>query len=187
MTQARRSPLAALLAAFAVTACGCSSETTTTTSDAGTSTVASDAKLTVVSPLDGACFPVPDGADATIPLTLAFTKANGSPAGVYLRGAGFCTSIPNFLCGHVVIKVDGVENNQGATPTVNVQLRKFATPYQTFAITVELVGDDGKTLLVASPDDAGVTDLDAGITLQTSLTVDARKSCGSSTSSSSGG
>lgn len=186
-SSARRCPLAALFAALAVTAFGCSSETTTTTPDAGITTVSSDAKLVVVSPLDGACFPVPQGSDATIPLTLAFTKANGSPASVYLRAAGFCSSIPNAICGHIVVKVDGVVNNQGATQTVNVLLRKFANPYQTFGITVELVGDQGETLLVARPDDAGKTDLDAGITLQASLTVDARKSCGGSTSSSGAG
>ena len=185
---ARRSPLAALFAALALTAGGCTSETTTTTTaDAGTTAVASDARLSVVSPLDGECFPVPEGPDAQIPLTVAFTKADGSPASVYLRAAGFCSAIPSAICGHLVVKVDGVVNNEGATHTVNVLLRKFATPYQTFAITVELVGDHGETLLVARPDDAGATDLDAGITLQTSLSVDARKSCGGSTTSSSSG
>jgi hypothetical protein len=183
---ARRSPLAALFAALAVTAGGCTSETTTTTADAGTISVVSDAKLTVVSPKDGSCFPVPDGPDAMIPLTVEFTAGNSNlPANVYLRAAGFCSSIPNTVCGHLVVKVDGVENNQGATHTVNVLLRKFATPYHAFAITVELVGDSGETLLVARPDDAGAADLDAGITLQASLTVNAQKSCG--TSSGAGG
>ncbi|MEP7124171.1 MAG: hypothetical protein ABJE95_24805, partial [Byssovorax sp.] len=108
-------------------------------------------------------------------------------AAVYLRAAGFCTSLPNAICGHLVVKVNGVVNNEGTTPTVNVLLNKFATPYQTYAITVELVGDNNEALLVASPDDAGATDLDAGITLHTSLTVDARKSCDGTTSSSSSG
>jgi hypothetical protein len=183
MTQARRSTLAALLAAFAVTAGGCTDETTTSTSDAGTTIVAFDAKMKVLSPVDGACFPVPDGPDAAIPLTLSFTKADGQPATVYLRAPGFCTSIPNALCGHVVVKVDGIENNEGALPTVDVLLRKFATPYGTFAITVELVADNGGTLLVAGANAAGVVDLDAGIPLQTSLTVHAQPSCGGSSSS----
>jgi hypothetical protein len=188
MTTARRSSLAALLAAFAVTACGCTSETTTTTTvDAGPTTVAFDANMRVVSPLDGACFPVPDGADATIPLTVDFRTANGAPALVFLRPSGFCSAVPSGICGHLVVTVNGVPNNDGVTHTVNVLLRKFVTPYQKFAITVALVGDAGNTLLVARPDDAGATDLDAGITLQTSLTVDAQKSCGSATSTSSSG
>ena len=141
----------------------------------------------MVSPLDGACFAVAEGPDAIIPLTVAFTKADGTQASVYLRAASFCSLIPGSICGHIVVKVDGVVNNEGATNTVNVLLRKFATPYRTFAITVELVGDLGETLLVARPNDAGVTDLDAGIVLQTSLTVDVRKSCGDSSSSSGAG
>lgn len=190
MTTARRISLAVVLAAMpalAVAAYGCSSDTTTSTADAGITTVAFDATLTVTSPLDGACFTVPDGVDATIPLTVAFKKASGARAEVYLRAAGFCTTLPNAICGHIVVKVNGLVNNEGTTPTVNVLLRKFATPYQQYAITVELVGDNGDTLLVARPDDAGVIDLDAGITLQTSLTVDARKSCDGATSSSSSG
>lgn len=186
MTTARRSPLAALLAAFAVTACGCTSETTTTTTvDAGPTTVAFDATMRVVSPANDACFPVPAGTDATIPLTVDFRTANGAPALVFLRPAGFCSSVPSGICGHLVVTVNGVRNNDGVTHTVNVLLRKFVTPYQKFAITVALVGDADNTLLVARPDDAGATDLDAGITLQASLTVDAQPSCGSATSSSS--
>ena len=190
MTTARRFSLAAVLAALAAAApfaaSGCTTDTTASTPDAGITTVAFDARLTVVSPHDGACFPVPEGLDAMIPLTVAFKTAAGGPAAVYLRAAGFCTTLPSSICGHLVVKVNGVVNNEGATPTVNVLLGKFATPYQTFAITVELVGDNNEALLVAGPDDAGATDLDAGITLQTSLTVDARKSCDDATSSSSG-
>lgn len=186
MTTARRSPLAALFAAFAVTACGCTSETTTTTTaDAGPTTVAFDATMKIVSPLDGACFPVPDGTDATIPITVEFRNSNGSPADVFLRPSGFCSAVPSGICGHLVVTVNGVVNNDGVTHTVNVLLRKFATPYQVFSINVALVADAGNTLLVARPNDAGVTDLDTGTTLQASLTVDAQKSCGSSTSSSS--
>jgi uncharacterized membrane protein YgcG len=190
MTTARRFSLAVALVALpalSVAAYGCSSDTTTSTPDGGITTVAFDANLSVASPTDGACFPVPDGTDPMIPLTVAFKTQSGAPAAVYLRAAGFCTTLPNAVCGHLVVKVDGVVNNEGGTPTVNVLLRKFATPYQTFAITVELVGDDGNTLLVARPDDAGAFDLDAGITLRSSLTVDARKSCDGATSTSSSG
>jgi uncharacterized membrane protein YgcG len=194
MTTARRFSLAVALAALpalavlSVAAYGCSSDTTTSsTADAGTVTVAFDAKLVVTSPVDNACFAVPQGIDPMIPITVAFKTLSGAPAAVYLRAAGFCTTLPNAICGHIVVKVNGTVNNEGATPTVNVLLRKFATPYQTYAITVELVGDDNNTLLVARPDDAGATDLDAGVTLQASLTVDARKSCDGSTSSSSSG
>jgi hypothetical protein len=189
MTTARRFSLAAVLAALAAVApfaaAGCTTDTVAATPDAGVTTVAFDAKLTVASPHDGACFPVPQGLEAMIPLTVVFKTASGDPAAVYLRAAGFCTTLPNAICGHLVVKVNGVVNNEGATPTVNVLLGKFATPYQTFAITVELVGDNNESLLVVRPDDAGMVDLDAGITLQTSLTVDARPSCDGTPSSSS--
>lgn len=183
--KARRSALAALLAAFAAAAYGCSSATTTSTSTDVATTVVADARMSIVSPSDAACFPVPDGPEAMIPLTLAFTDAAGNPANVFLRAAGFCTSIPNSLCGHIVVKVNGLVNNEGVTRTVNALLGKFATPYQDFAITVELVGDDGRTLLIAGPNDAGVIDFGAGKSLEASITVQARKSCDGSTSSSS--
>lgn len=195
---ARRSPLAALFTAFATAALGCSSETTTSTTgaDAGAKTVALDATMSVVSPIDGACFPLPPSPDATIPITLVFKKADLTPANVYLRPPGACSSIIGYVCGHVVVKVatgDGgaggaspsgeVEqlNNQGATSTVHVLLRKFSDPYQDFKVELALVDDDGVELLVAKPNVAGQADLDAGVPLSTSLTVKVRASCGGAT------
>ncbi len=205
--KARRSLLAALSAAFAVAACGCSSETTTTPTDPDASTtVVLDAVMSVVSPLDGACFPVPDGPDATIPITLSFRASDLKPASVLLRPQGFCTSLIGSICGHIVVKAAALGgngaggaggattsggaldqvNNEGVTPTVNVLLRKFNDPYQDFRITVELVADSGATLLVAKPNAEGIADIDSGVQLERSLIVRARKSCGAATSSSSG-
>ena len=206
--KARRSLLAALSAAFAVAACGCSSETKAPPSapDAST-TVVLDAVMSIVSPLDGACFPVPDGADATIPITLSFRASDLKPATVLLRPQGFCTSVIGSICGHIVVKAaalgssgaggaggattSGGEldpvNNEGVTPTVNMLLRKFNDPYQDFRITVELVGDNGAALLVAKPNAQGFADIDSGVQLERSLIVRARKSCPAPTSSSSSG
>jgi hypothetical protein len=192
----RCSLLAALLAAFAVAAYGCSS---------GATTVALDAVMNIVSPLDNACFPVPEGPEATIPITVTFTTTDLKPARVFLRPQGFCTSLNASICGHIVVRAAGLGgdgaggaggatasggafdpvNNEGATGTVNVLLRKFNNPYQDFRITVELVADDGTTLLVAKPNAAGVIDRDAGVPLAKSLIVRARESCGEPTSSSS--
>ncbi|MEP7125234.1 MAG: hypothetical protein ABJE95_30165, partial [Byssovorax sp.] len=99
MKTARRISLAAVLAASAASApfaaSGCSSDTVASTPDAGPTTVAFDARLVVVSPADGACFPVPEGLDPRIPLTVGFKTSSGAAAAVYLRAAGFCTSLPN--------------------------------------------------------------------------------------------
>jgi hypothetical protein len=195
--KARRSLLAALLTAGAVAASGCSSETTSSSStgDAGVRTVALDATMSIVSPEDGACFPLPPSPDPTIPITLVFRKADLTPANVYLRPAGACSSIIGYVCGHIVVKVltgssgaggaggtDSGEvepvNNQGATSTVNVLLRKFSDPYQDFKIEVALVDDNGSELLVAKPTQAGTADLDAGVPLRVSLEVKVRASCG---------
>jgi len=206
--KARRSPLAALLVAFATAAFGCSSETTspTTETDAGTRTVVLDATMSIASPSDGACFPLPPIPDATIPITLVFRKADLTPANVYLRPAGACISILGYLCGHIVVKASTGSsgaggaasaevmqlNNEGATSTVSVLLRKFGNPYQDFNVEVALVDDQGKELLVAKPNAAGTADLDAGMPLRTGLIVKVRASCDdasstSSSSSSSGG
>jgi hypothetical protein len=192
--KARRSPLAALFTALA--AFGCSSETTSTVAatDAGTRTVALDATMSVASPNDGACFPLPPSPDATIPITLVFRKHDLTPANVFLRPAGACASIIGYVCGHIVVKVatgSGAEgsggaasgevaqpNNEGATSTVTVLLRKFSNPYQDFTIEVALVDDEGLELLVARPSDTGVVDLDAGVPLRQSLHVKVRSSCG---------
>ncbi|MEO5731839.1 MAG: hypothetical protein ABI134_15515 [Byssovorax sp.] len=204
--KARRSLLAALLAAFAAAAYGCSSETTTSSSTTGgPTTVALDAVMNIVSPLDNACFPVPDGPDATIPITLTFTTTDLKPARVFLRPRGFCSTLSGSICGHLVVKAAPLDgdgdggaggatasggafdpvNNEGATATVNVLLRKFNNPYQDFRITAELVADDGATLLVARPNAAGIIDRDAGVPLAKSLIVRARMSCSEATSSSS--
>jgi hypothetical protein len=208
--KARRSVFAALSAAFAVAACGCTSETTavSTAADAST-TVVLDAVMSVVSPLDGACFPVPDSPDATIPITIGFRASDLKPASVILRPQGFCTSLIGSICGHIVVKVAALGsngaggaggagpsasggaldpvNNEGVTPTVNVLLRKFSDPYQDFRITVELVGDNGAALLVAKPNAVGTADIDSGVPLERSLIVRARQACVTPTSSSSSG
>lgn len=192
--KARRSPLAALLAAFAAAACGCTSETTSssTTGDAATTTsVVFDAKMLVVSPDDGGCVPIPDGPNASIPLTLAFKTAKGSDANVYLRPARFCIPISGSLCGHVLVRAAGSSddaggssggvrdpdldplNNEGTTSTVSVLLGRFNDPYQDYRITVELVDDADRAILVAPS--AG--EIDAAVPLRQSLTVRARKSC----------
>lgn len=196
--KARRSPLAALLTACAVAAFGCSSEMTSSSStgaDGGVRTVALDATMNIASPQDGACFPLPPGPDATIPITVVFKKADLTPANVYLRPAGSCFSLIGYLCGHIVVRVATgssgaggaggaasgdvmVENNQGATSTVNVLLRKFSNPYQDFKIEVALVDDNENELLVAKPNQSGTVDVDAGVPLRTSLSVKVRKSCG---------
>ncbi len=192
--KARCSPLAALFTA--VTAFGCSSETTSTVTatDAGVTKVALDATMSIVSPQDGTCFPLPPSPEPMIPITIVFRKADLTPANVYLRPAGACSSLLGYLCGHVVVKVStgsrgaggfgGTDNgeveqvnNEGATSTVNVLLRKFSTPYQDFNIEVALVDDNGNELLVAKPNQMGMADLDAGVPLRAGLDVKVRAFC----------
>jgi uncharacterized membrane protein YgcG len=161
-----------LSAAAAAAAPSCSTETTATT-QTGCSLAAP--ALAIASPAEGACIEVGDGPDAFIPVVL-------STQNILARPPGSCNGCYN--CGHFILSVNGQANNAAALPMIDMVFGdKIANHYGPFELTVQLVGDDGKTW--TSPAADGGADAGPGQPLTATVQIITQKSCAASSSSSS--
>ena len=139
---------------------GCGDDETTTTASVGPT---GNPQLAIISPKDGACIAIGTEPDATIPIQIGVT-------GLYLRPPGACGVYEQ--CGHLVLRVNGLENNRGAAPLIDVQMRKLADRYADLTIAIEVIDDTGMAILSKPDKDAEAVPLVKSITLMT------RASCG---------
>jgi hypothetical protein len=150
--------LASMLLVSALVAVGVASCTTPETTVVVPGCTTSEPTLSIVSPVNGACWAVSAGDDAYVPVVV-------SAGNFLLRPPGQCTGCDN--CGHLRLSVNGVVNNDSATSVVDV-LFSGAIPdhFQTMKLTVDLVDDcgrpwqsvDGGVACDAGPPDAGHPD-----------------------------
>jgi hypothetical protein len=92
-----------------------------------------DPSLAIVDPAPGACIAIGAAADATIPVTVA-------PKELYLRPPGTCGAYKQ--CGHLVLRVNGVENNRGSARIIDVVFEgKIADRYADLTLSIEVLSD----------------------------------------------
>lgn len=84
---------------------------------------------------------VGDDPDAHIPVQVKVADLVLRPPGVCGGAAG---------CGHLVLRVNGVANNIGASAVIDVLHRKLAAPYADLEISVEVANDAGEPLMNTS-------------------------------------
>ncbi|MCC6555849.1 MAG: hypothetical protein IT372_23040, partial [Polyangiaceae bacterium] len=149
-------PAALLVAALALAVSGCSDDTTSTAVAGPTG----NPKLAILSPKDGACVAIGSGIDATIPVEIKVEN-------LYLRPPGACGVYKQ--CGHLVLRVNGVENNRGSATVIDVLLRKLADRYAGLTISVEVINDAGEPILAVLTDGAEPAPLMRSVTVTTQV------------------
>ncbi|HVY47038.1 MAG TPA: hypothetical protein VHB21_14220 [Minicystis sp.] len=196
MVRARFLPmLAAVIVASAALALGTQScgPTESTTSGTGGALASS---ITIVSPTCNcprgggcvACVALPPGPDPTIPILLDVENFDLRPPGVCgesispvtavsvgtggtnaFVGTGGTGGTSGFAnpCGHLLLTVDGVENNQGAGSEIDVLLGKLGDPVGVHEVELQVVREA-----------RNVFDLvDAEAPIVDRITLDTRPSC----------
>jgi hypothetical protein len=84
------------------------------------------------------CVPVGPDPDATI-------SVNVHPDQLLLRPPGTCGAYAQ--CGHMLLRINGVENNRGSAPVIDAQLQNLADRYAELTISIEVRTDSGELIL----------------------------------------
>lgn len=128
-----------LAMAFVAAAAACDGSSTSTSSGGGGSTSGgADAAITIVSPAEGACIEVPTDKTVHVPIQISAT-------GVALEAPGNC-ALTQEVCGHVVLRVEGVTDHNNAAATSIIDLVSTPEAPLAGAITVTAAILDNYTL-----------------------------------------
>ncbi|HEY4119613.1 MAG TPA: hypothetical protein VGM56_17210 [Byssovorax sp.] len=181
-TRARLYPalvgVAGVVGALAATGVG---SCTTETFGSGGNTTGPEG-FTITDPMPNACIVVPPGPMPTFPILVDVQNFDLRPPGACDEsltssatgsggsgGSGGAAPILLNPCGHFDLKVNGVENNQGAGSEIDVLLYKLASRYGKLHISIEVIREQRYTFDLV---DAGTTILPLDV-----VTVDTPDKC----------
>ena len=171
----------AAAAAAGVASCSPAPVASTAVCETGTPT------LSIVSPSDHACLELSGSPSDFIPVVV-------NAASFQIRAPGSCNGCTN--CGHLVLRVNDVDNNASSSSVVDVSFAPVNLPlshYGELKLTVEIVDDCGNPWAPPNVDggalDCNPRKADAGAAhgapLLATVTVTTKPSCGASSSSAS--